>query len=166
MYRRDVPHVGKAIKAHRELLEITFEQLVASDDRSDTKTLAFAERAPLPSIEVVERHHRALIDAVEIKGPTRITQKCRREQWWTTDLDMELWRRASDLSPAVVWWWGIRLKSGERGAWCYLCRSLIHGYDVGRGVTAAARKAVMDHRMDHHDRIKAAKSAAKEGSNT
>jgi hypothetical protein len=68
-------------------------------------------------------------------------------------------------NPRVVWWWGVRSDIAPRGAWCYLCEQLIHGYDVGRGMTAPARRAIMAHRLTHINNLTATEAESK-GTNT
>lgn len=141
--------VGAQIKEHRLFLGVGFPQLLRAADPGKDEIFRFVEKAQRPAIKLIEEHHTALMAAYAAGGTTPDVPLARREQWLSTGQDQILWRQAMTSNPRVVWWWGVRSDTGPRGAWCHLCGSMIHGYDVGRGLTAPARKAVMAHRLEH-----------------
>jgi hypothetical protein len=158
--------VGAHLRAHRERLGVARSELIAAYTDGSDQDVRFAERAEHPALRVIERYHTALM-AAYVGAPGRfVVPLARREQWYATEADTALWQQAMQASPAVVWWWGVRSQTSPRGAWCHLCNTMIHGYDVGRGMTARARKAVMAHRLQHISTLTAASAAQTKESGT
>lgn len=141
--------IGAHIKAHRQSLGVLLSDLINAAGPASESMLRHAERAQRPNLDLVEYHHAALMTAYGNEGRTQAAILARREQWYTTAADTTLWHKALETNPAVSWWWGAVTATTPRGAWCYLCNHMIHGYDVGRGMTKRARKAVMAHRLQH-----------------
>lgn len=140
---------GAHLRAHREALGLTRPDLYAAAHHQHDETLRWTERAEHPALHLIEAHHAALIDAYAAAPAPVPVPLARREQWYTTDADQVLWRAALARQPRVSWWWGVRSDAAPRGAYCHLCQAMIHGYDVGRGMTRRARRAVMAHRYQH-----------------
>lgn len=141
--------VGAHLREHRTYLGVEREEMIGDKPRTDWAALRFVERAQRPASHLVEAHHAALMAAYVGAENARPVTLARREQWYATAADKALWDRAMEGNPRVSWWWGIASTPGARGAFCHLCTELIHGYDVGRGLTARARYAVMNHRLMH-----------------
>ena len=152
-------HVGAWIKAHRESLGVLLSDLINAAGPGSERTLRHTERAQRPRIDLVEQHHAALMCAYVNEGRTQGAIHARREQWYANERDQALWQCALETNPRVSWWWGARATPAPRGAWCHVCGELIHGYDVGRGMTKRARKAVMAHRLEHINQMSAATAA-------
>lgn len=165
-YDYEVAKVGAAIMAHRIALGVSFGELVTAGGPGTDQTFRFVERADHPSILMIERHHAALMQAWPAATGGRRVQLPRREQWYATEEDMGLWHRAMATSATVGWWWAARNEQERRGVLCHLCSEIVHGYDVGRGVTAPVRKAVMAHRMIHITELRAALADAQKESTT
>lgn len=157
--------VGASIKAHRSALGVLLSDLINEAGPGSETILRHVERATRPAVHLIEQHHTALMAAYVTGGHTPAVPLARREQWYANEHDTALWIEASRINPRVSWWWGVRSNAVPRGAWCYLCESLIHGYDVGRGMTKRARKAVMAHRLEHLTQP-TAKAAPSKGTNT
>lgn len=158
--------VGAWIKAHREMLGVLFSELLDAAGPGSETMLRHAERAERPTIELIEYHHAALMAAYVNAGRTQGAAFARREQWYANEYDAALWQDASQTNPRVSWWWGVRSNAAPRGAWCYLCSEMIHGYDAGRGMTKRSRKAVMAHRLMHIKTLTAASAADKKAGTT
>ncbi|HEX3513850.1 MAG TPA: hypothetical protein VHT26_07615 [Trebonia sp.] len=148
-YPHEDAHVGELLAGHREALGITQAQLATELGPRGIHVARHIEASALPAYGEVEDHHQALLEVFPLYGGTRPMSLARREQWWATAADAAMWQRAAEANPPVQWWWGTRGLTGERGAYCNLCQSMIHGYDSGRGMTRRARIAVMDHRLKH-----------------
>jgi hypothetical protein len=154
--------VGAHLKAHREHLGVSFAELIEAAGVGTDERMRWIERASHPAIALIERHHQALMNAYVIAEGQVACPMARREQWYATEADQTLWLEAVQTRPQIVWWWGVRKDAAPRGAWCYLCDRMIHGYDVGRGMTRRARQAVMAHRYEHlTDQAAPAATAAK-----
>jgi len=158
--------VGASIRFHRESLGLLFSDLIDAAGPGSERMLRHTERAERPRIDLVEHHHAALMAAYANAGRTLGATLARREQWYATEADRILWHLAMDSRPQVAWWWGVRADPGPRGAWCYVCDRMIHGYDVGRGMTKRARKAVMAHRLEHINILTAEAAAETKESGT
>ena len=158
--------VGAHLREHRTYLGVEREEMIGERPRTDWAALRFVERAQRPASHLVEAHHAALMAAYVGAPGARPVPLARREQWYATPADKALWDRVMEDNPRVSWWWGVTRNTASRGAFCYLCNTLIHGYDVGRGLTARARYAVMDHRLRHITNTIAATAAPRENSNT
>ena len=158
--------VGAWVASHRALLGVRFSDLIAAAGPGSEQAIRHAERAERPSVELLERHHAALMAAYVTDGTVPAVSLARREQWYANEYDAALWMDASERNPRVSWWWGLRHHKGPRGAWCYVCEALIHGYDVGRGMTVPARQAVMAHRLMHINEMIAASAAETKESGT
>lgn len=157
---------GPRIKAHRTALGIQLSDLIDAAGPGSETILRHAERAERPALKVIEAHHTALMIAYAAGAGTGATPLARREQWYATELDAILWHRAMEARPQIAWWWGVRSDNTPRGAFCYVCEQMIHGYDVGRGLTRRARAAVMLHRLTHINEMTATAAAPKKGSAT
>ena len=148
-YGAEVPHVGTAIAGHRIALGVQLRHVIEAAGPGTDTQIKFVEAAKRPSPDMIERHHAALMAAYTAHGTTADVQVPRREQWWVTPEDVALWHGALIDYPSVRWWWGIRREQGGQGGYCYCCSEMIRTFDVGRGVTAPVRRAVMDHRYQH-----------------
>lgn len=155
-YPCETDHAGKLLAAHREAHGVTLAQLARAMGQSRTREAEFIEKNARPPYMDVEAHHDALMDAWVTAARDKPFSLARREQWWATAADMSLWQHAMERAPQVQWWWGTRGKTGERGAWCNVCQTMIHTYDTGRGVTRNARRAIMVHRLAHINQLIAA----------
>jgi hypothetical protein len=148
-YPHEDAHIGRLLAGHREAMGISQTQLGRELGHRGTYRAQHIENQALPAYEEVEEHHQGLIEAFMVAGSPKGYSLARREQWWATATDLAMWQAASEINPPVVWWWGTRGTTGERGAYCNLCQALIHGYDSGRGMTRRARLGVMAHRLRH-----------------
>lgn len=158
--------IGQYLRGHREMLGVARSQILGGGYRMSDTDLRHVERAEHPAVKLVEAHHAALMAAYVTDGTTPAVPLARREQWYANAYDAALWQQASEANPRISWWWGVRSDQAPRGAWCHLCRNMIHGYDVGRGMTGRARKAVMAHRLEHIKDLIAADAATKKASST
>lgn len=152
-YRAEPVHVGRRIAAHREELGVTLDEMKRQVSVPKVHSLLRAERAERPQVYDIEVHHQAMIACWVESETAPAMQLARREQWYATGFDADLWNMAKIISPSVTWWWGVKSADGVRGAWCHLCSILIHSYDVGRGVTRPVRLSVMHHRFEHYDKL-------------
>lgn len=148
-YPHEDAHVGKLLAEHRDAIGISLAELASCLGKHGLRVAHKIENHPLPSYGEVEDHHQALLECFPLYGGPKPMSLARREQWWATAADVAMWQAAAEANPPVQWWWGTRGLTGERGAYCNLCQSLIHGYDSGRGMTRRARIAVMHHRLKH-----------------
>lgn len=153
---------GELIKAHRTALGVSFPELLRAAGPGMDEAFRFVEKAQRPAIEMIETHHAALMAAYVGAADAHLVPLARREQWYATSQDAVLWQLAMESNPRISWWWGVRHHDAPRGAWCHLCGSVIHRYDVGRGMTSRARKAVMRHRLEHIEELTAAPAASNE----
>lgn len=158
--------VGAHLRSHREHLGVARSAMIGPAPRATYDTVRFAERAERPAIAIIETYHAALMAAYTAPGEHLPTPLARREQWYATEADVTLWREAMVTNPRVSWWWGVRSDTAPRGAYCHLCTRMIHGYDVGRGLTGRARKAVMAHRLTHIRALTATPAAEQRASHT
>lgn len=158
--------MGAWIKAHRAALGVLMSDLINEAGPGSERILRHTERAQRPDVNLIETHHAALMAAYVTSGHTPAVPLARREQWYANEYDAALWIEASHINPRVSWWWGVRSNAVPRGAWCHLCGRLIHGYDAGRGMTPPARKAVMAHRLEHINEMRAATATPKKESGT
>lgn len=152
-YGTELVHVGAAIKAHREFLGVPLDEVKRRVSVARVHGVLRVERARRPAVADIETHHQAMIACWVESETAPAVQLARREQWYATEFDTDLWNLAKIISPSVAWWWGVKSGDGVRGAWCHLCGFLIHSYDVGRGVTRPVRLSVMHHRFEHYDKL-------------
>jgi hypothetical protein len=143
-------HVGRALKAHRELLGLSPDQLLAVAPANSGHDVRWCERAANLDEQVIRWYHNIAMDACKLAGAGTQLAFGQREQWWTTAFDDQLWHRAMIERRGVYWWWAPRATPRGTGALCYLCDSLIHTYDIKNGATHPMRAAVMTHRCGHH----------------
>lgn len=148
-YPHEDTHVGALLAAHRTVLGITQAELATTMGPRGLHVVRHIEASPLPVYGEVEDHHQGLMECFPLYGGPKAMSLARREQWWATTADIAMWQAAAEANPPVQWWWGTRGVTGERGAYCNLCNTVIHGYDTGRSMTRRARTGVMTHRLKH-----------------
>lgn len=165
-YLAEVDHVGKAITTHRIALGVQLRHVIEAAGPGTDTVIKFVEAAKRPSAEMIERHHAAMMAAYTAHGTTTDVQVPRREQWWATVEDVHLWFSTLTGWPSVRWWWGIRRGEDGAGGYCYVCSQMIRTFDVGRGVTAPVRRAVMQHRFEHIIEARESASLTAKGSST
>jgi len=158
--------VGAHLLGHREYLGVARSAMIGPAPLLSYDTVRFAERAERPAMKIIEGYHAALMAAYTAPADRLPAPLARREQWYATEADTDLWHQAMQANPRVSWWWGVRSEAAPRGAYCHLCTRMIHGYDVGRGMTGRARKAVMAHRLQHLRTPAATPAAEQEASHT
>lgn len=142
-------HIGRALEQHRRSLGVTIEQMTDATE-VDSITLRAIEVAPEPTDSKLRVWWTVLDKALTEDQRNRDTRPAaRREQFYTTDADEALFNAAVRRRPGVYWWWGSARTARGTGAVCYLCGTLFHTYDIGRGVTFPVRLSVMRHRADH-----------------
>lgn len=146
-------HVGRALKAHRELLGIDLVQMYRARPMGAAFDIRWCESAQKPSAQRIRWYHDTLITAYTAAGSEADVPFGRREQWWDTALDRLLWQDALEIRRGVHWWWAPRQLDGRMGALCYLCTTMIHTYDIKSGATHPMRVAVMEHRDEHWRRL-------------
>jgi hypothetical protein len=142
-------HIGRALKTHREMLHVDDAALAKALGEAGYVGFRFAEAAVIPSIRVIRWYHGGVLTAFKQRPGGSTVSMGLREQWWATEADSALCRAAYDRHPRSRWWWAPRKTERGAGAYCYVCDTLIHPYDVGHDVTHNARLAVMEHRAAH-----------------
>lgn len=152
-------HVGRQLAIHRENLGLTWSDVVAAWADEMPNTVGQIEHTARPHLWDLEAYHKAVIAAWEASVPRAETGRAMREQWITTDADWRLWDAAKTVSPTAKWWWGPRSDLRPGGAHCYICRTPIYGYNVQKGLSRPARRAVMAHRITHIDALAATGTA-------
>lgn len=146
-------HIGKALDAHRIALGIHEAEIRQFAPEFDAAELAWLYSTLEPSILRIRRFHYALMEVYErLPTPTAVPVPF-REQWFTTRHDQLLHSNVLMSGRRTAWWWGARRTERGTGAYCYVCDTLIHPYDLGRGVTHPVRFAVMQHRAGHVARL-------------
>ena len=148
-YPSELEHVGRALAQHRANLGVSLGALVTAFGPGNDRLAKFVERARHPALHLIEAHHKHLIEAWKETEVRANPPAAMREQWYATPDDYRMREDVMATRPKVVWWWGARGDLGARGAWCYLCNTLIYRYDIGRGATRAARFEIMAHRYKH-----------------
>jgi hypothetical protein len=145
----EVYHVGAALAEHRENHGVTFEQMAAVTPGADLMEFKKIEASPGLDVWFLDRHHKALQAAWELATPRPALTLALRMQWYATPADWALWHQVMETRPGVSWWWGTRTDLERAGAHCYACGKLIYAFNVVRGMTKPARRAVMTHRYAH-----------------
>ncbi len=80
-----------------------------------------------------------------------------KHQTETDESDNELWDKTEAKHPAVHWWWNQRTVNFKHGAYCYLCDKMIATWDSKFPMTAAAQRAIMEHRQMHINNLRGGK---------
>lgn len=145
----EVYHVGAALAEHRENHGVSLEQMREVTPGSDPLEFKKIEASPGLDVWFLERHHKALQAAWELTEPRSSLTLAMRMQWYATPADWDLWHKTMEHRPQVSWWWGNRTDLPRSGAHCYACGELIYAFNVVRGMTKPARRAVMTHRYGH-----------------
>lgn len=148
---RDTPtyHVGRALVRHRLALGVERDAMIRHAGPGMDHQVRWIENAACPSVLRLDWWHYTMIEAYEALDDPPPVPAGQREQWWSDEIDTDLWHAASLRRRTVSWWWAPRRAPQGTGALCYLCDTLIHPYDIGRGVTRPVRLAVMTHRATH-----------------
>jgi hypothetical protein len=142
-------HVGRALKARRELLGVTHEQMIAIAGAVRAADIRWIENAQKPSLQRVRWYFGWMSEVAKSTDAWGKIPYAQREQWYDTALDDALWRQAMRDNRTVAWWWGRARNKGRAGAWCYLCQDMVYPYDSNRGMSLPARRAIMHHRTTH-----------------
>ena len=145
----EVRHVGAALAEHRENHSVSLDEMREVTPNADAMEFKQIEASPGLDVWFLERHHKALQAAWELTAPRVSITLAMRMQWYTTPADWQLWQQVMEHRPGVAWWWGNRTDLPRSGAHCYACGQLIYAYNVVRGMTKPARRAVMTHRYGH-----------------
>lgn len=142
-------HIGRALREHRDALGVTESAMAAAGGEGSRQELMWMVQAAQLSVLRIRRFHWLLIEAYEALDPPVRAPGPLREQWFTTRHDQVLHHQALGSGRRTAWWWGASRTPRGAGAFCYVCSTLIHPYDLGRGATHPVRLAVMNHRAAH-----------------
>jgi len=150
--------IGALLRVHRELLGVSDDDMIRHGGLGAWWDLKWTQNAAAPSELRVRHYYTVVREAIEHAAAPLTVPTCQAEQWYSTDRDTALCEKVWATGRRVAWWWGIRRTSRGAGAECYVCNTLIHAYDITRGMTHPARVSVMHHRADHvSELIQAAK---------
>jgi hypothetical protein len=142
-------HIGRQLAAHRTALGVSAEAMASVDKGHSLMEIGWTEGADMPSVLRIRRWHWIMIEAYEALAHPADASVPFREQWFTTRHDQLLHRHVMAAGRRSAWWWGAARTPRGAGAFCYYCNTLIHAYDLGRGVTHPVRLSVMNHRAEH-----------------
>lgn len=148
--------IGVALREHRENLGLTLDQLDEYTAGTDRDYLQAIEAMRRPIVPMVESHHSAALAAWRKSEPRVRALMALREQWYTTPADWILWDRAAKTRRGIHWWWGARQDLGPMGAHCYVCGTFVVGFSIQNRMTRAARRTLMEHRLQHITALTAA----------
>lgn len=142
-------HIGRQLVAHRDALGVTAGMLERVAGHGDVLDIRWIEQATEPSILRIRRYHWLVIEAYEAQDVKPAVSVGFREQWFTSPRDATLHHQILSGGRRTAWWWNAARTERGAGAFCYVCNTLIHAYDLTRGMTHPARLAVMNHRAGH-----------------
>jgi hypothetical protein len=140
---------GSLLRLHRLNYGVEIMDVLAANKRVEPEHIRFAENADHPATTVIELWYKATLPALAARLEFARMPYAARNQWYHNEADTLLWNTAAETNRRISWWWGMRKARPPRGAWCWICGELIHGYDTAGDMSAVARAAVMTHRAGH-----------------
>jgi hypothetical protein len=155
--------VGTLLVIRRKEHMISVREMTAASLETGVHYPVKTESAPNPSVRDVRLWYSVFLATVRSRASWTQRSYAERNQWYATGTDHRLHGQVTREGTRAAWWWGMAKEAPPRGAWCYVCATMIHTYDVSSVMSHAARAAVMDHRAAHIRELLAADHALTSG---